>query len=329
MSRPRSLLVMVTLTVALCVLFTSCLRDPASVGDGTGSLLLIVAFSADPASSPLLPAPASLSVDSLSVEVRGAGMTPLQLVVPVVNGTASGTLDGIPAGRDRVVTALAWSADPLVYLYQGADTVTIESGKVAEAHLVMGRLQPGPFAIIEIAPDTALVGEPVIADASASYDCYAPNDSLWFRFLLNDVEIRAWDAASRDTLPAPGKGSWCVGVEVRNGAGVRDSAECALHVMNSAPWAPSAPSPEIGDTVPSLIPLMRWTSGDPDGDSLVSTVWFGVDSDAVQGMRPPATSLSNSADSLQLPPLQPGTKYFWKVDVSDGEASSTGDLWSF
>ena len=326
----RALHVFAIAAALVGVALFSCVRDPASVGEGTGSLMVRFTFSPEPGSTTKMPrAPTLLTVDSLSVDVSGAGMTPIGVVVPVVDGTASGTVEGIPAGNDRTVTALAWSADPRVNLYEGADTVTISAGAVTEATLVMGRLQPGPVAVLDVEPDTVYVGDFVIADGSASYDCYAPDDSLSFMFLRNGVEIRGWSAVNRDTFPAPVKGDWDIGVVVRNLAGVQDSAECVLYVANTAPLEPFAPVPAVGDTVFSLVPFVAWTADDPDADALSFTVWFGSDSSAVEQMQPPAAFLTGSTDSLQLPRLQAETHYFWRVEASDGEAASASALWDF
>lgn len=319
-----------TLLVAVASLaWLACSRDPASAGDRTGALSLMLQFPADAKFPSLALAPETLPVDSLSVRVWGAGMDTMRVVVPVVNKVASGTVEGIPAGSNRIVEARAWCADPLVPLYRGVDTVAIEAGKVTDAVLTMDMIQNQPGARLALTPDTTWVGHPVVADAAGSFDPYYPDSLLMFRFTLNGEGITEWAPARQDTFLAPPRGSWPVAVLVKNDLGAVGTAERVLLVRNSAPDQPSSPVPAPGDTVWTLLPTVHWHAEDPDGDAMTCTVWFGADSAAVSAGISPATSVVTQTDSASLSGLQPATRWYWRVIASDGEESAGGDLWQF
>ncbi|MBN1424486.1 BACON domain-containing protein [Candidatus Fermentibacteria bacterium] len=325
----RTLALAATGILLILIFVFSCGRDPASAGDRTGSLMLALVFATEERGLGGSHTPDALVPDSLSVTVSGSGMDTLRVVVPVVDNEASGTIEGIPVGRNRWVDAVAWSAEPRVNLYGGDTTLAIEAGTTTEATLVMSRLQVGPLAHVEVFPDTTRVGRDVVADASASLDPYEPDSVLVFRFMLGGDEIRGWSTACRDTFPAPVKGRWCVGAEARNGAGVVGAASCTLHVLNTPPGSPGSPRPEPGETVRSLAPCLQWSSSDPDADVLSFTVWYGSDSASVTEERSSASSVVSVTDSVTITGLQAEMRYFWKVVASDGEDVSRGELWDF
>ncbi len=320
MMRARSLLLVLGALAAL----VTCARDVVS--PHAGAVVVRAVFPSGSAQGEA--APMKLPVDSMSVRVHGPGMSPRSVVVPVVDGVAEGRVDDVPAGKGRIVTALAWSAEPRFDLYRGEDTVTVEAGKVTEAMLVMRRIAAGPAARLVLDPDSVRVGQRVIADASASFDPYGPDDSLSFRFTLNGAELRGWSHASRDTFVAPPKGVWRIGVTVRASSGAQADTACLLRVLNTPPSTPSSPLPSPGDTVWSLLPTLRWSCEDADRDVIRATVWWGEDSLAVREGRAPATSQTVTADSA-LVTVSAQTHYYWRVVVTDGEASVEGEVWDF
>ncbi len=90
---------------------------------------------------------------------------------------------------------------------------------------------------------------------------------------------------------------------------------------NSAPAAPSNPSPSNGAKDVSTSAKLSWSCSDPDGDNLTYYVYFG-------------TSTSNwtkqtTSNKSYSPTLAVGTTYVWKVDAYDGKTTTTGSTWSF
>ena len=93
---------------------------------------------------------------------------------------------------------------------------------------------------------------------------------------------------------------------------------------NRAPYPPSSPSPPHAATGISVMVDLSWIGGDPDGDTVTYDVYFGTSSS------PPKLSGNQSATTYDLPVLNFGTTYYWKIIAWDTHgASSVGPLWSF
>ncbi len=96
--------------------------------------------------------------------------------------------------------------------------------------------------------------------------------------------------------------------------------------QNRPPTAPNTPSPASGTTNVTNLPLLKWTSTDPNRDTLTYDLRLFQD-----GNTTPVQSFTGlRADSLQLTtPLAYNTTYFWQVTAKDGVNTVNGDVWSF
>ncbi|HHF56404.1 MAG TPA: PKD domain-containing protein, partial [Thermoplasmatales archaeon] len=96
-------------------------------------------------------------------------------------------------------------------------------------------------------------------------------------------------------------------------------------VRGEPPYKPYDPSPLDNATGVSLNPILQWKGGDPNGDMVSYTIYFGLN----------GSSLYKIADNItqtqyQLYNLQPYTKYFWQVVAYDETGLYTkGDIWKF
>jgi hypothetical protein len=306
-----------------------CGKEPTGTSIRQGTLILQFEFQEGTPRDTGNLSPSKLRVDSLSIEISGTGMDTIERIFPVEDGVAEGTIENIPAGEDRAVYALAWSGDPTVDLYEGSDTVAIETGRVTEAMLIMTRLRDDVVAHLSLEPESTFVNMPVIADASGSYDYYLPDSLLLYRFLLDGAERRPWAPVAMDTLFLTTKGVHTVTAEVKNTEGTVGQADAMLAVLNRPPVAPTGPSPGIGDTVTTVTPVLGWSATDPDEDDLIFTIWIGDDSAAVIMEETPAQMLESEAESVQVGTLLPETTYYWKVVALDDESNVEGDLWWF
>lgn len=316
------------LAIMLMLLLASCGEEP--VGPQSGSLELSFSFVQSLRDSfPSVMSPEKLEVDSLSIDISGAGMDPMYQVFVVENGAVSGRIDHIPAGEDRVVEACAWSISPRVDLYAGSDTVLIEAGKTTEATLEMFRQQSEIIVVIEVRPESTYLGEAVVVDASGTTDFYLPDSGLEYRFLLEGVELRSWGSEPTDTFLPETKGSLTVAVQVKNEEGTSGEGEASLWVLNRAPTAPILEYPSNDQLLHTLIPVLCWqASSDDDGDSLFYHVWLGEDSLDVLQAEIPAIAMDLTADSLQVEPLLAGRRHYWKVVADDGDDESVSEMWS-
>lgn len=86
---------------------------------------------------------------------------------------------------------------------------------------------------------------------------------------------------------------------------------------------PENPTPTNGAREQSLNPILGW-SGIEDGREVTYTVYMGT---SPTSMPKEYTVIKNS---LILPTgLDQATTYYWKVEASDGDKTSTSDVWSF
>jgi len=112
---------------------------------------------------------------------------------------------------------------------------------------------------------------------------------------------------------------------------------CALtcnkkdNVLSNENTAPKKPilenvsgTPPHGSTGQSIIPVLRWTCSDPDGDKLTYDVHFGKTSNPVL-LSASQTQTSYSPDTLQY-----STKYYWRiVAIDESNAKTSSDTWEF
>ncbi len=93
--------------------------------------------------------------------------------------------------------------------------------------------------------------------------------------------------------------------------------------LNNPPAQASSPVPADGATDQPIDAGLDWESYDADDDSLTFDIYFG---DA----NPPPLVVEEKATSGYDPvDLVYSQTYFWKIDISDGQAVTEGEIWSF
>ena len=113
--------------------------------------------------------------------------------------------------------------------------------------------------------------------------------------------------------------------------GCSDSPTNNNEETNLPPSAPSSPTPVIGDTAISRLPLMSWSCTDPDSENIQFRLFMKtVDSNFSDA------NIVNGANSFANPYFQLtsgldyGTKYYWKVNATDDNNNTTSSpVWSF
>jgi len=99
-------------------------------------------------------------------------------------------------------------------------------------------------------------------------------------------------------------------------------------------WPPSQPcnpNPENGAVNIPIDTDLSWDGGDYDpGDAVTYDVYFGTDSDPPFFEQIGPFSWSEVTISYDLPNLDNGTKYYWKIVAEDKQGSSSkSPIWSF
>jgi hypothetical protein len=94
---------------------------------------------------------------------------------------------------------------------------------------------------------------------------------------------------------------------------------------NNPPYTPSNPSPADHATGVDVNADLSWTCSDPDtGDTLTYDVYFGTTTS------PSLVSSGQTSSSYDPGTMNPGTKYYWKIDAWDNHGATTpGPLWDF
>ncbi len=93
---------------------------------------------------------------------------------------------------------------------------------------------------------------------------------------------------------------------------------------NAAPYTPSDPDPEDGDTDIIVETDISWTCTDPDFDVLSFDIYLGESSN------PPLVASDIVGTSYNPGLLDFNTKYYWKIVANDPQGASTsGPIWDF
>ncbi len=92
---------------------------------------------------------------------------------------------------------------------------------------------------------------------------------------------------------------------------------------NSAPLAPSSPNP-LPNALVATSPTLTWFASDVDLQPLTYNVYFGNSS-------PPPLVATGLTDRSYVTPNLPVNSgdYYWRIEVSDGIASTLGTIWRF
>jgi formylglycine-generating enzyme required for sulfatase activity len=95
--------------------------------------------------------------------------------------------------------------------------------------------------------------------------------------------------------------------------------------FNTAPAAPSLPSPAGGAVDQRIYLDLGWTGGDPDGDAVTYDVYLGT------ADPPPNLACGDvTARTCYVAPLEISTQYFWQVEAQDVHGRTTrGPVWTF
>ena len=96
--------------------------------------------------------------------------------------------------------------------------------------------------------------------------------------------------------------------------------------LNHPPLVPTNPQPPGGAADQSVNVNLKWTGGDPDGDSLTYDVFFEANDDT------PDVLVCDNATSASCNPstLSYETNYYWQIIARDSDGATTsGPVWSF
>lgn len=94
---------------------------------------------------------------------------------------------------------------------------------------------------------------------------------------------------------------------------------------NNSPNTPSSPFPSNGETVSDTSPLLTWSGGDPDGDSVTYDVFFQFQFGSEQLLCNDVTIRRCATGTLTN-----GFDYSWRVVATDSKGASTsGPTWTF
>jgi len=107
---------------------------------------------------------------------------------------------------------------------------------------------------------------------------------------------------------------------------INDVSDGEWVIFNNSPNTPSNPSPTDGAANQSVDVDLRWTGGDPDGDSVTYDIYLEANDST-----PDVLVCSDAASAFCDPgTLSPGTHYYWRVVAGDEHgATTTGPIWDF
>lgn len=92
---------------------------------------------------------------------------------------------------------------------------------------------------------------------------------------------------------------------------------------NNPPAKPSNPSPSNGANNVDIPVTASWSCSDADGDRINYKIYLGTSSSNLSFFASSANTLCKFSD------LEPGVKYYWRVDSYDSEDTTTGNIWNF
>jgi len=109
-----------------------------------------------------------------------------------------------------------------------------------------------------------------------------------------------------------------------NGGTDTATVNITITPQNDAPYTPSNPVPDDGQTDVNVNANLSWTGGDLDGDPVTYDVYFGMTS-------PPPKVVSNqSIITYSQGTMNYSTKYYWRIVAWDNQgASASGPIWNF
>jgi parallel beta-helix repeat protein len=165
------------------------------------------------------------------------------------------------------------------------------------------------------------------ADEGATYHGYttANGSGAWtFNGFLSGPNITATNTGSCGQQRDPAAP---VSTDTSTSLSCNDTSEFSrpYNITNQPPYVPSNPSPAAGASGVSRTPLLSWTGGDPNGDTVTYQVMGGVQG-LPQWEQWCSTTLNTCAPSI----LQPNTTYEWQVIANDGlNPEVSGPIWTF
>jgi len=93
---------------------------------------------------------------------------------------------------------------------------------------------------------------------------------------------------------------------------------------NNPPKKPSNPIPENNSKNIDVNTDLKWTGGDPNGDSVTYNVYFGTE------IPPPLLKENHTSTTYELEKMNYSTKYYWQIISFDRFGAETkGPIWTF
>jgi len=105
-------------------------------------------------------------------------------------------------------------------------------------------------------------------------------------------------------------------------SGYSEAVSATIPTENSPPSNPTNSSPSDGAGGRSIDTVLGWTNG---GGATSYDIYFGTDSS------PDSSEFMGNQTSTSFNPgtLDYDTTYYWRIDASNSEGMTTGDVWSF
>ena len=101
-------------------------------------------------------------------------------------------------------------------------------------------------------------------------------------------------------------------------------AGSSTFLLNDPPYEPSNPNPSNNSVAIDVSTTLSWTGGDPDGDIVTYTLYFGTNPD------PPYVTQNIRTTSYNPGRMQYHTQYYWRIvtwDIYGADTSSP--IWTF
>ena len=93
---------------------------------------------------------------------------------------------------------------------------------------------------------------------------------------------------------------------------------------NAPPKKPSNPIPENGSKNVDINADLKWTGGDPNGDTVIYDIYFGSENP------PPLVKQNHTETVFEQGTMNYSTKYYWKIiSIDRFDARTEGPIWSF